>query len=271
MLRAGERTLQAVAESLFSVLFPSLCRICRAPLTNISFLPVCRPCLSGITPLDGPLCSFCGEKLFSPTVEAELLPVCGVCRRAEPRFRRAVAFGAYAGALRDLLHVFKYQQVRSAGPDLARMLGEAVDKLAVDSALLVIPVPLWPGKRRVRGFNQSEELARAFVRTRRAATSIQLDTTSLVRTRETASQTGLTRLQRRANLRGAFAVMRPEKVRDRSILLIDDVLTTGSTAGECARVLLRAGAHEVFVATVARATREIESAFSSREESTGHA
>ncbi len=222
-------------------------------------------------PLDGPLCSFCGEKLFSPQVEGELLPVCGICRRAEPRFRRAVAYGAYAGALRDLLHVFKYQQVRSAGPELARMLGEAVDKLAIGSPLLVIPVPLWPGKRRSRGFNQSEELARAFVRTRRAATSIQLDTTSLVRTRETASQTGLTRLQRRANLRGAFAVMRPEKVRHRGILLIDDVLTTGSTAGECARVLLRAGAHEVFVATVARATREIVSVFSSREESTGHA
>jgi ComF family protein len=216
------------------------------------------------------LCSFCGEKLFALHAEAELIPVCGICRRAEPRYRRAVAYGAYAGSLRDLLHVFKYQQVRSAGPELARMLGDAVDKLSLAQPLLVVAVPLWPGKRRARGFNQSEELARAFVRTRRAATSIQLDTTSLVRTRETASQTGLTRLQRRANLRGAFAVTKPERVRDRSILLIDDVLTTGSTAGECARVLLRAGAHEVFVATVARATRDIESAFS-REGSTGHA
>jgi predicted amidophosphoribosyltransferase len=88
--------------------------------------------------------------------------------------------------------------------------------------------------------------------------SIQLDTASLSRTRETASQTGLTRHQRRANVRGAFAVIRPEKVRGRSILLVDDVMTTGTTVNECSRVLLRAGAKEVFVATVARATKEVD-------------
>ncbi|HEY5029285.1 MAG TPA: phosphoribosyltransferase family protein, partial [Candidatus Angelobacter sp.] len=77
--------------------------------------------------------------------------------------------------------------------------------------------------------------------------------------RETASQTGLTRHQRRANVRGAFAVLRPEKVKGRSILIVDDVMTTGTTAGECARVLRRAGAKEVFVATVARATKEAAS------------
>jgi predicted amidophosphoribosyltransferase len=83
-----------------------------------------------------------------------------------------------------------------------------------------------------------------------------LDTSVLVRTRETASQTGLTRHQRRANVRGAFAVVKPEKIKGRSILVVDDVMTTGTTAGECARVLRRAGAKEVFVATVARATKE---------------
>jgi predicted amidophosphoribosyltransferase len=89
-----------------------------------------------------------------------------------------------------------------------------------------------------------------------SSSSIQLDTSILVRTRETASQTGLTRHQRRANVRGAFAVVKAEKVKGRSILVVDDVMTTGTTAGECARVLRRAGAKEVFVATVARATKE---------------
>jgi ComF family protein len=119
-------------------------------------------------------------------------------------------------------------------------------------------VPLWSGKRQARGFNQAEAVARAFL-SLNSFGSIQLDTSSLARTRETASQTGLTRKQRRENVRGAFAVTKAEKIRGRSILLVDDVMTTGTTVNECARVLLRAGAKEVFVATVARATKEVGS------------
>jgi ComF family protein len=178
-----------------------------------------------------------------------------MCRRVAPWFRRAVAYGAYEGALRDLVHLFKYQQVKPAGPILEKLVEQAVGRLALPEPLLVVPVPLWPGKREARGFNQAEEIARYFVSSRRRA-GIQLDTTSLVRRRDTASQTGLTRRQRRANMRGAFAVTRPDRVKGRTILVIDDVMTTGTTAGECARVLRRAGAREVFVATVARATKE---------------
>jgi predicted amidophosphoribosyltransferase len=85
-----------------------------------------------------------------------------------------------------------------------------------------------------------------------------LDTSVLARTRETASQTGLSRRQRRVNVRGAFAVTSPGRVKGRSVLIVDDVMTTGTTAAECARVLRRAGAKEIFVATVARATKEVE-------------
>jgi ComF family protein len=138
---------------------------------------------------------------------------------------------------------------------LARLVEQAIPRLGLPDFILVVPVPLWPGKRNTRGFNQAEEIARTLARSR-TGTRIQLDTHSLVRQRDTASQTGLTRHQRRANVRGAFAVRRRDRVRGRSVLLIDDVMTTGTTAGECARVLLRAGAKEVFVATVARATRE---------------
>jgi ComF family protein len=152
--------------------------------------------------------------------------------------------------------LFKYQQIRPAGEMLAQLLAQAVGRLGVPDSVLVIPVPLWPGKRESRGFNQAEDIARTLARSR-TGTRIQLDTHSLVRQRDTASQTGLTRHQRRANVRGAFAATRRDRVRGRSVLLIDDVMTTGTTAGECARVLLRAGAKEVFVATVARATKEV--------------
>jgi ComF family protein len=218
-------------------------------------LPVCAPCLAQIAPLDGILCRLCGEKLFSSFADSEDGPLCGMCRRVEPRFQRAVAFGAYEGALRDLIHLFKYQRTRPAGKLLGHFLNQAASRLALPDSLVVTPVPLWPGKRQARGFNQAEAIAQAFLSLQTAA-GIQLDTSILVRTRETASQTGLSRRQRHANVRGAFAVVGPEKVKDRSILIVDDVMTTGTTAGECARVLRRAGAKEVFVATVARATKE---------------
>jgi ComF family protein len=172
-----------------------------------------------------------------------------------------VAYGAYEGALRELIHIFKYQRVRSAAPLLGKLLREAVQEAGLAGPLAVIPVPLWPKKRQERGFNQAEEIARSFCRAQ-ASAGIQLKATLLIRSRETTSQTGLTRAQRHANLRGAFAVRHQEKLRGRRILLVDDVMTTGSTASECARVLLRAGAKEVFVATVARATREVPSVLS---------
>ena len=238
-----------------------------------------------MVPIDGILCSACGEKLFQSPMQAssqqasspqlfDEAPLCAICRRATPRFKRAVAYGSYAGELRDLIHLFKYRQVRSAAPHLAQMLNQAIAPLNLPSDVLVIPVPLWTAKRRARGFNQSEELAGALVRARGAGTSIQLDTGSLVRKRETASQTGLTRQQRHANLRGAFAVVHPERVKGRTVLIVDDVMTTGTTAGECARVLLRAGAKEVFVATVARATRDVSGgmpAATAQEGPQGHA
>ena len=252
---AVKNAVKAASSSLFSILFPSDCRICRAPLINIATLPVCEPCLAQIVPLDGPLCQICGEKLFHTIAETEDRPMCPICRRVGAHFNRAAAYGAYEGALRDLIHLFKYNGVRPAGKALGGLLHQTVAAMALPESLIVVPVPLWSGKRAARGFNQSEAIARTFMHFQ-SSSSIQLDTSILVRTRETASQTGLTRHQRRANVRGAFAVVKPQKVKGRSILVVDDVMTTGTTAGECARVLRRAGAKEVFVATVARATKE---------------
>jgi len=253
----AQRALKSASESLFSVLFPSHCRICRSPLTNISSLPVCDTCLQRMTPWQGDLCSKCGEKLPGRYFQTEAGPCCEPCHRAAPPFQKALAYGAYDGALRDLIHLFKYQRVRSAAPLLGRFLNGAVSGVELPERLLVVPVPLAAAKQRDRGFNQAEEIGRSFVRGRRFA-SIQLHSDLLVRTRETASQMELTRNQRRSNLRGVFAVTQPEEVRGRSVLLVDDVMTTGATARECARVLLGAGAGQVWVATVARATKQAE-------------
>lgn len=207
--------------------------------------------------MSGILCGTCGEKLVSRFVQTEDGPRCGMCRRVAPPFQRAVAYGGYDGVLRNLVHLLKYQRLKPVGPLLGRLVHQSLAGINLPQPLLVVPIPLFKRKLRERGFNQAEEIARAFVRSR-ADARIQLDASSLVRIRQTASQTGLTRHQRRANVRGAFAVVKPERIAHRNVLIVDDVMTTGTTASECARVLLRAGARQVLVATVARATREVE-------------
>jgi ComF family protein len=186
---------------------------------------------------------------------------CLLCQRADPLFQRAVAYGSYDGELRDLIHLLKFQQVRPAAAVLGRMLAETIAKLEPAmpvGALAVVPVPLHKRKQAQRGFNQAETIARSALKRLSRPERFDLCTGALVRRRETGSQIGLTRHQRRENLRGAFAVSDPARVVNRDILLIDDVYTTGTTASECARVLRRAGAARVWVATVARTLKIYE-------------
>jgi ComF family protein len=154
-----------------------------------------------------------------------------------------------------LIHLLKYDHVLPAAEILGRMLAEAVVDLAPDfgpEPPLVVPVPLHQSKLRQRGFNQSELMARALVKHDPMGMSLELAPKSLVRGRPTDSETGLTRQQRIANIRGAFQAISPIQISGRDILLVDDVFTTGTTVSECARVLRRAGAKKVWVVTVAR-------------------
>jgi ComF family protein len=206
--------------------------------------------------------------LLSPAFVGRPDATCGLCQRAHPPFERAVAYGSYDGGLRDLIHLLKYQQVRPAAEVLGRMLADAIAHLEPslpEGAIPVMPVPLHPRKQRQRGFNQAELIARVALKRLDRPQRFQLRTGALVRQRETGSQIGLTRHQRRENLRGAFAVVHPAMVAQRDILLVDDVLTTGTTASECARVLRRAGAERVWVVTVARTLKTFE-AFAMRGE-----
>jgi ComF family protein len=245
------------AESLFSVLCPSDCRICGAPLLNISRLPVCPDCLSDIHPVQGKVCDVCGERVLSSYADhdADGLMRCPVCRRIDRPYERAVAYGCYDGGLRELIHLLKYNGVRPAANVLGRMLAEAIAVLEPEfgqDKIPLIPVPLYKGRRQQRGFNQAELIARAALKVHPAGERMRIDTDLLVRTRDTHSRIGLTSHQRRENMSGAFAVTRAEEIRDREVLLVDDVYTTGTTVSECARVLRRAGAARVWVATVAR-------------------
>jgi ComF family protein len=250
-----------VVATLSFTFFPADCRLCGAPLLNVSRLPVCQDCIQAIHPLRGTYCAVCGEALqLSPKfedqkTEASAETRCALCQRTDPPYERAVAYGNYAGELRDLIHLLKFHFVRPSAPVLGRMLAETIaslERAMPVGTIAVVPVPLYHRKRAQRGFNQAETIAREALQELRRPTRFELCSGVLLRSRETGSQIGLTRHQRRENLRGAFTVSDPTRIAKRDILLIDDVFTTGTTASECARVLLRAGAARVWVATVAR-------------------
>jgi ComF family protein len=216
-------------------------------------LPVCPDCLASIQPLTGSLCAWCGDKLIP---QAQPGQICIHCEENAPRYHHAAAYGEFEDALRGLIHLLKYQAIRPAARPLGRHLAETIRPMLQEftdgEPVLLVPVPLHRARRRTRGFNQAEEISRVALRELRDP-SVEFRPKVLVRTRSTESQTGFTREQRRENLRGAFAVPDPARISGRSVLLVDDVLTTGATADECARILLRAGAKQVLVVTVARA------------------
>ena len=165
-----------------------------------------------------------------------------------------MAYGSYDGALRELIHLLKYNRVRPAANVLGSKLAEAFVQLESEFGshqVLVIPVRLYKGKRRQRGFNQAELISQEALKDSDHRRML-LATNILLRTRETQSQIGLTSHQRRENMRGAFAIASGADVTGREIVLVDDVYTTGTTATECAKVLRRAAAGKVWVATVAR-------------------
>jgi ComF family protein len=173
---------------------------------------------------------------------------CGLCRRGLTGYDAAYAFGSYEGTLRKLIQLFKYGRISTLARPLGNMLRLAVPR---DCGFdLVVPMPMHWRRRWQRGFNQAALLADTL------GTRLHLPVrASIKRAKSTPPQAGLTSAQRRANVSGAFRVSRPESVRGKRVLLVDDVLTTGATAGACARALKRAGATHVAVLTVARADR----------------
>lgn len=174
---------------------------------------------------------------------------CRLCRSGLTGFRRAFAYGEYDGTLRTLIHLLKYSGVEPLAQPLGAMLSRALPRHIEFDA--IVPMPLhWYRKWR-RGFNQSELLAKVLS----GRTGLPLITDAMTRRRSTAPQAGLSGAQRRLNVSGAFAVKRRHLIEGRRVLLVDDVMTTGATAGTCAAALRRAGASEVSVLTLARVDR----------------
>ena len=191
---------------------------------------------------------------------ADSLQLCRACRLAPPAFEKAVAYAFYQDGMRSAIHALKYDRMHPAARRMGRMLAQAIAQLAGEAPaeMLVVPIPLHRSRHADRGFNQARLLATHALKALRASHpdwKMTLAPAALMRLRATESQASLTPHARRVNVRGAFSVNDPGAVKDRAILLIDDILTTGATARAAALALKRAGAATVWVATLARARR----------------
>lgn len=237
------QALRTSADAVLSVILSPVCAACDEPLLRPTRGPVCDDCWQSILPLTPPLCDRCGDPLPAWRLVSSPHAFCPRCRRASPAIDRARAIGAYDGALRAIVHALKYDGRRSLARPLGRLMRERGADI-LSGATYAIPVPLHPSRRRHRGFNQAADLAR------HVGIPVQ---PALRRIRATPTQTGLPAARRHRNMRDAFATTRAARqLKGATVVLIDDVSTTGATLEACARVLKEAGVGEVRALTAAR-------------------
>jgi ComF family protein len=231
-------------EVLLDFVFPRSCQECGAACDATRFY--CWDCLSEFHVIQPPFCSLCGDPVPG-TIDHDYL--CIYCSRQRPHFDGARSAVRYDGAPGTAIRAIKYESSTWLVPDMAMLLDACFrthyDHLSFDA---ICCVPLYPVKLRTRGYNQALLLARSLAKHRRLPVWGQV----LRRVRDIGSQTHLTAAERVSNVAQAFDVARPRKVNGKRLLLVDDVMTTGATVNECARVLKKAGAESVHVITVAR-------------------
>jgi competence protein ComFC len=235
--------IRILFDTLVELFYPSNCVGCGRPQEGAL---VCQQCRQTTPRILAPFCCCCSRP-FEGVIEGEFF--CPNCEDRKPAFDCVVSAYQAKGVLRDLIHRFKYGHQYFLRSVLADYLLDAMQdpRIATLPADCLVPVPLHPARLRERGFNQAEALAETVSKRTRVPIL-----RCIKRLRYTSTQTRFDRLERMQNLRNAFAMRNNSDVRGKHLLLLDDVLTTGSTLHECALILRAAGAESVRAVTVAR-------------------
>jgi len=233
-------------KSLIDFIFPPICYICGKPFSSEKEVGMCPHCISQIKYIGSPLCSKCGKPFYSEVLTDHL---CGDCLTRRRYFNRARAVGYYDGILIKAVHLLKYKLKNHLAFPLGNLMAHRMESFLTGANYhLIMPVPLHPKRLRKRGFNQALFLARLISRRYK----IPLDGYTLTRRKWTKPQVGLSEQDRRDNVKGAFLLLKSDKVLDKNVLLVDDVYTSSNTVEECSKVLIKAGADRVDVLTLAR-------------------
>lgn len=236
-----------VIHPVMVTVFPSFCRLCGRALEVSGEKIVCFRCLQRVERHAGPYCPICGR--FYHQSEASVEP-CGQCLKQPPPFSRHRSLGPYSGRLKEVILLFKYKDCEALSRPLARMMYEHPAGREIFEGLdCILPVPLHRKREKIRGFNQAALLGRSISE----LSGVPFLSGVLVKTRTTPAQVSLEAADRESNLKGAFEVRKAHQIAGKTVLLVDDVFTTGSTLKECAGQLEKAGAREIRALTLARA------------------
>lgn len=238
--------LQGLLRGLKGIFYPKACPACKIKLSETNEELICRECYSQIKMNLPPFCVVCGRHLEKKNLAKN---VCPACARKRLHFDRAWSCCVYEGVAKKLIHEFKYKgKINLAGP-LSQIMINFIREysLPIDDLDLIIPIPLAKARAREREFNQAEALGKYIT----DEFDKELATATLLRTRNTRSQTELKDSQRALNVSGSFSTNAKFSLKGKNLLLVDDVLTTGATSSEAALTLKKAGAGAVFVLALA--------------------
>jgi len=239
--------LNRLMHGLRAIVYPKTCLSCRKKLAekaNDGFL--CSQCRGKIKKNLPPFCVSCGRQLDKRWFTKN---ICPACQKKDLSFDRAFSPCAYEGVIKELIHKFKYNSKEHLGEPLSKLMSEFIREysLPIDYVDCIIPIPLHKTRLREREFNQSEILGKYLAR----EFNKELINNAIERFRHTKTQIEIKTHQRVNNVKNIFRVTDPQAIKDKNILLIDDVLTTGATSSEAAATLKNAGANIVFVLTIA--------------------
>lgn len=243
MKTSNTSLLKKIIKFAINIFFPKVCIDCKTDLSCLSESPLCPSCLGKLKYLQKPYCDKCARPLEFSRGN------CYDCEGTKHYFDYARSALIFNNALRPILHTFKYKD----SPYLAKFLGNEMEKVydyfpEIKGQDSLVPVPLHKAKLSKRGYNQAELLAEELAKSK----NLHIIKDAVIRIKDTPSQTTLSREERQNNVIGAFNVVKPELIKGKNILLIDDVATTLSTCDELAKTLLQAGAKSVSVYTLAR-------------------
>ena len=237
--------LKNLFKGLLDLVYPLNCLLCRKRLSvDNKEETLCGDCRKTIEPNFPPFCQKCSRHL----VEANPLNLCPDCQRAQHHFDRAWAAVLYNEPMHTLIHQFKYQNKTGLRKLFAGLLLSFIEKYSLDMSAydIIVPVPLHPTRLRERGYNQTELLTETLSKT----FNLIIASKNLSRIRHTKNQALLGKKERWTNIQGAFKINDPSGFQKKSVLIVDDLFTTGATASEAARLLKKAGAAKVDVLTL---------------------